>query len=293
MHTQNELIKYEHCLVPGFKVQDTLTNEELIFCVNNNISPDKAKLYLVKNNHGLVYTEAKKCTAIVELDDLIQYGYEALLRSIVTFKLEFNVKFSTFATNNIRRFLYRKGNDENTNIPVPEHLSIKNTEIQRYINDYMSKHGERPSIENISKVTGHSESTINNIIDSKQMTFISSISSHDVDSDESLSMFDVVMADDRNYRLDENSFDIRIEDAINMVMDELTHDEYELLSYVYGLNDYPIVSYNTLCEGAGYMFEGTLILNRKTLTRKGQAILNKIKVLLNRKKIAIDFTVLD
>lgn len=292
MQSNNEkktISQYSHLNVPGVMVDETLSNEELIYCVQNGIGVKRAKEFLVQKNRGLVYIEANKCTAKADFEDIVQYGFEALLVCIDAFNLDLNIKFSTFAIISIRRNMYRRVSDEYSEIAIPEYLSLNNIKITRFISEYMVDNYRSPSNEEIAAGTDLTVDVVERTISANSMTYIYADASESKDEDNTIvSKFDVMDISSKSHTLNENSFDVRIEDAIKMIMDELTSDEMELLSYMYGLNDYPQVPFSTLCSDGGYMYKGQICHDRKILSKKGSEITSKIKHIITRNKISVD-----
>lgn len=86
-----------------------MTNEELVQAYQNG---DKdAMTTIVENNKGLVYFHAKQYqqlseVAYLDFDDIVQNGYMGLMSAVEGFSPLLGFKFSTYASQSIKRNIY-------------------------------------------------------------------------------------------------------------------------------------------------------------------------------------------
>ena len=127
---------------------------------------ESAKATLISENSPLIKSVIKKyINKGIEFDDLYQLGSLGFLKAIINFDESFGVKFSTYAVpmiaGEIKRFIR-----DNGIIKVSRSTKQLNLKINKFIEGYISKKHESPTIEIISKEFELPESEIIYIMDS-------------------------------------------------------------------------------------------------------------------------------
>lgn len=127
---------------------------------------ESAKATLISENSPLIKSVIKKyINKGIEFDDLYQLGSLGFLKAIINFDESFGVKFSTYAVpmiaGEIKRFIR-----DNGIIKVSRSVKQLNLKINKFIEGYISKKHESPTIEIISKEFELPESEIVYIMDS-------------------------------------------------------------------------------------------------------------------------------
>ena len=127
---------------------------------------ESAKATLISENSPLIKSVIKKyINKGIEFDDLYQLGSLGFLKAIINFDESFGVKFSTYAVpmiaGEIKRFIR-----DNGIIKVSRSTKQLNLKINKFIEGYISKKHESPTIEIISKEFELPESEIVYIMDS-------------------------------------------------------------------------------------------------------------------------------
>ncbi len=172
-----------------------LDNEEILRLVNLSQQGDQeAKTVLLEENSPLIKSLIKRFKDKgIEYDDLYQLGCIGFLKAIKNFKAEFGVKFSTYVVpmviGEIKRFMRDDGL-----IKVSRALKSLNLQINKYIEQYVSKNQNKPSIEQLSKHFGVEEQEIIMAMDSSKMPI--SIYSPLDDDNESLNIIDRIEGED-------------------------------------------------------------------------------------------------
>lgn len=172
-----------------------LDNEEILRLVNLSQQGDQeAKTVLLEENSPLIKSLIKRFRDKgIEYDDLYQLGCIGFLKAIKNFKAEFGVKFSTYVVpmviGEIKRFMRDDGL-----IKVSRALKSLNLQINKYIEQYVSKNQNKPSIEQLSKHFGVEEQEIIMAMDSSKMPI--SIYSPLDDDNESLNIIDRIEGED-------------------------------------------------------------------------------------------------
>lgn len=143
---------------------DIETTNSLILLAKNG--DDNAKERLILENSPLIKSVIKKyLNKGIEFDDLYQLGSLGFLKAINNFDESFGVKFSTYAVpmiaGEIKRFIR-----DNGIIKVSRSTKQLNIHINRFIEEYVSKNSESPSIEIIAKHFGLEEAEVVYAMDS-------------------------------------------------------------------------------------------------------------------------------
>lgn len=131
---------------------DLETTNSLIVLAKNG--DEQAKERLVTENSPLIKSVIKKYMGKgIEFDDLYQLGSLGFLKAISNFDESFGVKFSTYAVpmiaGEIKRFIR-----DNGIIKVSRSTKQLNLHINRFIEEYISKHHKTPTTSEIAKQFG-------------------------------------------------------------------------------------------------------------------------------------------
>lgn len=147
-----------------------LEQDELIFHVRRaKLGDESSKEIIFKNNELLLKSIIRRFKGKgVEYDDLYQIASMGLLKAIVNFDESFNVKFSTYTVpmviGEIKRYMR-----DNGAVKVSRSLKILANKINKYAQEYQTKHNESPSIECLAKVFCVSQEDIVLALDSIRM----------------------------------------------------------------------------------------------------------------------------
>ncbi len=200
-----------------------LTNNEMTDLFKKIKEGDlDARDELVNGNLKLVLSIIKRFSSRCDnMDDLFQVGCIGLLKAIDNFDLSHEVRFSTYAVpmilGEVRRYLR-----DNNSIRVSRSLKDIAYKTLKYKEDYVSKHGVEPAVEDIAKEL---EVTVFDIV-------------HALDSlKEPVSMFEAIYNDggDTIYLCDQiedkksNSKELEIKLALNEAINNLSEREQFIL----------------------------------------------------------------
>ncbi len=129
-----------------------LDNTQILDLVKRAQNGDQdAKEVLLKENAPLIRCVIKRFKDKgIEYDDLYQIGCLGFLKALNNFKIDYNVKFSTYVVpmviGEIKRFMRDDGA-----IKVSRVLKSLNLQINKFVNDFFCKNQRSPSIEEIAK----------------------------------------------------------------------------------------------------------------------------------------------
>ncbi len=143
---------------------DINTTNSLIILAKNG--DESAKEKLVTENSPLIKSVIKKYVGKgIEFDDLYQLGSLGFLKAISNFDESFGVKFSTYAVpmiaGEIKRFIR-----DNGIIKVSRSTKQLNLHINRFIEEYISKYSQSPTIDVIAKEFGITDAEVVYAMDS-------------------------------------------------------------------------------------------------------------------------------
>lgn len=147
-----------------------LDNELILLLVKKAQSGDQeAKTKLIEENSPLIKSILKRFKDKgVEYEDLYQIGCIGFLKAIKNFDPSFNVKFSTYVVpmviGEIKRFMRDDGS-----IKVSRALKSLNLQINKYIENVLSKQQSKPTIEELAKHFNVEEQEIVMAMDSAKM----------------------------------------------------------------------------------------------------------------------------
>lgn len=144
-------------------------DETLDLVAKAQAGDQQAKTILIEENSPLIKSVIKRFRDKgIEYDDLYQIGCIGFLKAIKNFNAEFDVKFSTYVVpmviGEIKRFMRDDGA-----VKVSRALKTLNLQINRYIEEQMSKGGAKPNIEELAKHFKTDEQEIILAMDSARM----------------------------------------------------------------------------------------------------------------------------
>lgn len=260
------------------KHKSTFTNEELMTMIVDGQNVKKNREIMVRQNYGLVYLEAKKCTCNIPFSDKIQYAFEGLLKAMDKYNPKQATKFSTYATSSIRKTLYRYGNNDVRLVSLPEYLSVHNIDIQNYIDAFTNQFHVTPTIEQVSVGTGIPVYNVKNVMNYKASQISMDTPVQSVESDVTLQ--DVMTGDGDDYSLDEGCFSYDFAEGINAAIKHLEPWERKIFSVINGFDGNES---HTLDETIVFGLpdaKGKPIVSKPTLQRRYTAILRKVSDIL-------------
>lgn len=147
-----------------------LNQEELLDYIRKAKNGDEyAKQIIFENNSPLIKSIIRRFkNKGVEYDDLYQIACIGFLKAINNFDESFGVKFSTYTVPMIIGEVKRYMRD-NGAIKVSRTLKILANKINRFIDEYQSKHSDSPSVEFIAEKFGITAEEVVIAMDSSKM----------------------------------------------------------------------------------------------------------------------------
>lgn len=102
-----------------------MTNEELVFEIQQGRDLEKNKSLLCYQNKGMIHHLANQFKGLECEEDLVQEGYTALLETVPSYSSDIGVSFFCYAYICIRRKLLRYIHQNGRVLRLPEHLREK------------------------------------------------------------------------------------------------------------------------------------------------------------------------
>lgn len=164
---------------------------------------DDAKEKLIYGNFPLIKSVIKKyINKGVDYDDLYQIGCVGFLKAIKNFDPNFDVKFTTYAVpmiaGEVKRFLRDDGD-----IKVSRAIKTLGFKIRNFIEEYIFKHDDEPTIEIIAEHFEVSKEDVVCAIDSSK-PLVSLQAKIDESSESSANIIDKIVTIDNNDSILEN-----------------------------------------------------------------------------------------
>lgn len=262
-----------------------IKNELLLQQIADGVNVSSAREKLVRQNYGLVYSEARRCTCNIPFHDKLQYGFEGLLRAISKYNVKQSTQFTTYATTSIRNTMYRHGNNDVRMVALPEWLSVRNSDIQNYVNSYMDQHHVMPSDEQIANATGIDIRSVKHVLSHSTAMISLDMPTHGIESDVTLQ--DVLTSDGDDYSLDENCFSIEFREGIEKALEYLNTAERKLFAMMNGFDGYKPHTLDEVLQSFYRDERGKLITTKPSLSRRYTSVLDKMAKILTSKGIIL------
>ena len=182
---------------------------------------ENAMTKLVENNSGLIWSIVRRFKDRgFEMEDLYQIGTLGFIKSIRRFDTSFEVQLSTYAVpyilGEIKRFIRDDGP-----IKVSRQIKELNIKIKMLQNEYLTKHGEEITLNQLSEILGITKEEIAATIESS--VCVDSIDSNDKNSEDQRTLIDKIVNTKDEYNTLVNSLDLK--EAI----DELNERERKII----------------------------------------------------------------
>lgn len=126
-----------------------MTNEELITAIQNGDPEHTAAAALYSQNRGLIYKICEKYQPYAEIDDLMQEAYFALMDAAYHFEEGHGTKFTTYATEAIRRRCLRYIESAGRTVRIPANMLHQIAEYEKLRRMFQENRHREPNCEEV------------------------------------------------------------------------------------------------------------------------------------------------
>jgi RNA polymerase sigma factor (sigma-70 family) len=156
----------------------------------------RAKQRLIETNLRLVVMVAKRFKSLVKSDDvfqdLIQVGTIGLSRAVEKFDPSRGYAFSTYAHAWIRQAVGRVASTYLQPVYVPDGAQRRYKELCRMVEDFQTRYGVRPTIEELQRLSGLSQQQVEDSLVIGRVKTIASLNQMQVNFDSELALLDSI-----------------------------------------------------------------------------------------------------
>jgi len=222
---------------------------------------------LVESNLRLVFSVALKFKNTgVALEDLLQEGNIGLLKAVDRFDFNRGFRFSTYAMFCIQNVIRTSLQKNYHFIARPAYLQEKLGVLGNAKRNFEQTHLRKPTVQELSDLTGLKASVINKIQSFPQHP----ISTSQSDDDDSVA-WDNLLADDKS-TISQVMNQIDMQAQLQQQLNRLTEKEALVLSLRFGINARKEHSLQEVSEQLGVSIERTRQLQKSGLTKLKDAV---------------------
>jgi RNA polymerase primary sigma factor len=227
-NSQNILEKYFRAIE---KFPPLSREEEIELAIRAQNGDQEARSKLILSNLRFVITIAKSyINTGIPFADLISEGNIGLMTAVDRFDPHRGIHFISYAVWWIKQAILKYIAERSRLVRFPMNRTNELLKIERFINDYMAKHGTAPDSETISKNLGISKEDVELLLSRKSRDYVSFYSNVFDDSDVTFGeVFDV-----DSETPEEIAINNSIREEIRKIIDSLPEREREVIKYRFG-----------------------------------------------------------
>ena len=229
----------------------------------------KARYRIILSNMKLVSSIAlkhlKKNQDILPFEDLISYGIVGLISAVDKFDISLGVKFSTYASNRINRYIRLALSDIPRAVKVERHFQEKLKLYKRKYDEYIVKYGRRPNVDEMIKITGLKQREIVLI----QSLCYEIISLSTTVYDDETTLYDCISYDDKS--VEQIIEERELYRTLSNCLSSLTDKERKVICCSYGLYGYSSMTQEQIGEIIGCTHQNVSKIEKKALNKLGKS----------------------
>ena len=155
---------------------------------------------LVENYMYIAEILAKKFSGRgVEYDDLLQVASEALIVGVEKFDPELGNRFTTYITPTVTGIIKNYFRDNSRIVRLPRRVYAVAAKVREQTNEYFKMYGVKPTVKQLSEMTGYSEENIMEALECRAPVSLDSrVRGEDGEADNPL--YDVIADDENNFQ---------------------------------------------------------------------------------------------
>jgi RNA polymerase primary sigma factor len=227
-NSQNILEKYFRAIE---KFPPLSREEEIELAIRAQNGDQEARSKLILSNLRFVITVAKNyINTGIPFADLISEGNIGLMTAVDRFDPHRGIHFISYAVWWIKQAILKYIAERSRLVRFPMNRTNELLKIERFINDYIAKHGTAPDSKTISKNLGISKEDVELLLSRKSRDYVSFYSNVFDDSDVTFGeVFDV-----DSETPEEIAINNSIREEIRKIIDSLPEREREVIKYRFG-----------------------------------------------------------
>ena len=221
--------------------------EELkLFQEYRKTKSEAIKEKILKSNLRFVIKVAKQYqNRGLPLEDLISEGNLGVLKAIDKFDETKGYHFISYAVWWIRQSIIRAIYYTGSNVRLPTSQIEPKIKINKIIYEFEQREGRRPSITEISELSGFTEKHINDVQLSSNECI--SVNTPTLGDEENCTVGDCI-SDDINETPDVTADHLVIKNEINKILDTLNNRDHDIMCMLFGLNGCYEMSYEEIAR---------------------------------------------
>lgn len=243
---------------------DALSNEEKEDLLDLIDRAEASKEYFVNCNLRLVvWWSSKYRNKGLSQDDLIQEGNMGLMRAVDKYDSAKGARFSTYASNWIRKSIIRGIQNQARTIRIPVHISSYISKMKRIERTLESEFGRAPTVEEIAEEMGEKVDRVKEI----QGYVNDKISLDTPVGEEDASNLGDLICDTNTSNAFEEIVKVEYKAEIHRILRELNPKEYQVITQRFGIHDGNTRTLEEIGQGLGLTRERVRQIEAKALRK--------------------------